>query len=420
VCLHCAESLEYRPTQGDVVPFWKRLNDFFKYPFQSGPMALLGLAILSSLVFPPGLLAVLAGVFIVLLQIKYGFNVIASMTEGDFRAPSLPATISEAGYVVVIKQFAIVIFMLMATLGVSAELSPVIGLPLGVFFFLVLPMSTILLASEGSLRTALNPVILVTSIYRIGWPYLLVYLYLLMMFSCSAAFGQMMFEYVGVGAARVITSASGYYFALVMYSLMGYMIYQYRHELQVGSPLETISIEEAASGEDPRVHVLLQKGEYLRAMDLLVNDWKNHDRPLAMIEKYVKIVRFSGTWEHLRACLVPLLAKLLEAESTQMMPRMLRDLLAALPDVEINNTTLALQVAGAVRERNDSKLAARLLKNQHKLTKDPSLQRKSIGMLAEILETDLQQPVIAAKYRALSEKISPRPAADDGGLALLD
>ncbi|MEJ2330090.1 MAG: hypothetical protein P8Z33_09540 [Gammaproteobacteria bacterium] len=47
------------------------------YPFQAGPIALLGLAIVVSYVLPPGLLAALAGIFIVLLQIKYGFNVIA-------------------------------------------------------------------------------------------------------------------------------------------------------------------------------------------------------------------------------------------------------------------------------------------------------------------------------------------------------
>ncbi len=401
------------------MPFWKRLHDFFMYPFQTGPMALLGLAILSSVVFSSGLFALLAAILIVLLQIKYGFNVIASMTEGEFEAPSLSATIKEGGYDVVIKQFAIVVFMLIATTSISAELSPVIGVPLGVFFVLVLPMSTILLASERSLRAALNPVTLVTSIYRIGWPYLLVYLYLLMMFSSSIAFGQMMFEYVGVEAARVITSASGYYFVLVMYSLMGYMIYQYRHQLQVGSPYQDISIAPPASGEDPRVHVLLQQGEYPRALDLLVSDWKSHDRPLAMVEKYVRVAQFSGAWEHLRSCLMPLLAKLLKAENTVMMPRLLRDLLAAQPDVEINNTALALQVAGAVRERGDSKLAARLLKNQHKLTKDPVLQREAIGMLAEILEADLRQPGIAAKYRALSERIAAQSAPDDDGLNLV-
>ncbi len=154
-------------------------------------------------------------------------------------------------------------------------------------------------------------------------------------------------------------------------------------------------------------------------MDLLVSDWKSHDRPLAMVEKYVRVAQFSGAWEHLRSCLMPLLAKLLKAENTVMMPRLLRDLLAAQPDVEINNTALALQVAGAVRERGDSKLAARLLKNQHKLTKDPVLQREAIGMLAEILEADLRQPGIAAKYRALSERIAAQSAPDDDGLNLV-
>jgi hypothetical protein len=58
-------------------------------------MALLGIAVLTSLVFSSGLLAGLSAIFIVLLQFKYGFNVIAAMSEGEFQAPSLLATITE-------------------------------------------------------------------------------------------------------------------------------------------------------------------------------------------------------------------------------------------------------------------------------------------------------------------------------------
>lgn len=419
-CLHCTEPLEFEAAHGDVVPFWARLHDFFAYPFQTGPIALLGLAILFSFVFSPGLLALLAGIFIVLLQIKYGFNVIATMSEGDFQAPSLPATITESGYSVVFKQFAVLLFMFVTTATVGVKLSPMLGILLGIFFFLVLPMSTIVLATQHSLRTALNPIILVTLIYRIGWPYMLVYLYLLMMFSCSITFGQLAFQYAGMEAAQVISSVSGYYFTLVMYSLMGYMVYQYRHRLQFGSSVDDFLIAADTSGEDPRVHILLQQGEYQRAMDLLVSNWQNHEYPPTLIEKYVKVVRYCGGWEHLRRCLVPLLVALLKANRPQMIPRLLRDLLAVQSDFEINDTMLALKVAGAVRERNDSKLAARLLWNQHRLTKNPTLQRESIDLLTEILEVDLQKPDVAAKYRALREKILNPPASNSGGLSLAD
>ena len=419
-CLHCAEPLQFQPSSGDVVPFWTRLNDFFAYPFQTGPIALLGLSILLSVVFSSGLLGILAAVFITLLQIKYGFNVIAALSEGEFEAPSLPATITESGYNIVFKQFAVVVVMFIVTTRVGATFGSLLAVPLAVIFFLVLPMSMIVLATERSLRAALNPVVVVTSVYRIGWPYLLVYLYLLMMISCSATFGQMTFEYAGAGAARVITSASGYYFALVMYSLMGYMAYQYRHKLPFGVGALEFADAPEASSEDPRIHVLLQQGEYARAMDLLASGWNEHAQPAAMIEKYIKIARFAGAWDHVRSCLTSLLAGLIKAERTQSLPPLLRDLLAAQPDFEISNTSLALRVADAVRERGDSKLAARLLQNQHKLTKDPKLQRESIGKLADILDADLQRPDIAAKYRALRDKIPDKTAPDDDGLSLVD
>lgn len=418
-CLHCGKQLEFRPTQSDVVPFWMRLNDFFLYPFQMGPMVLLGIAVLISILVPPGFIALIASLFIVLVQFKYGFNVIAAMAEGDFDAPSLPGTISGGGYDLVYKQFAIVFFMLVLPSIISAQLSPVLGVSLGIFFLLVLPMSTIILARERSLTAALNPVILVTSVFRIGWAYLLVYLYLLMMFGSSLTFGQLAYEFAGANAAQVITSASGYYFALVMYSLMGYMMYQYRHKLDAASASMDTSVVPEPDREDPRVHVLLQQGEYERAMDLLANDWKSQKYPPTLIEKYVKIARFTGAWEHLRKYLGSILSELLRANSTVIMPRLLRDLYAVQPDLEIKNTQMAMQVAGAVRERGDSKLAVRLLQNQHKMTKVPDQQRESIGLLVDILEQDLQMAEAAATFREIARNIKDPPARDRDGLSLV-
>jgi hypothetical protein len=342
------------------------------------------------------------------------------MSEGEFQAPSLPATITQPGYVVVIKQFAVIFIMFSVTATISVKLSPALGVPLGLFSLLALSMSTILLATEGSLRTALNPVILATLIFRIGWPYLLVCLYLLMMFSCSVTLGRLAYEYAGIEAAQIISSVSGYYFALVMYSLMGYMVYQYRHRLQVRGSIDDFSVTANSSGEDPRVHVLLQQGDYQRAMDLLVSNWKGNEYPPTLIEKYIKIVRFCGAWEHLQRHLTPLLVALLRANKTSMLPRLPRDLLAAKPGFEITDTALAIKVASAVRERNDSKLAAKLLWNQHKHTKDQALQRQAIDLLTEIVEVDLQQPEIAAKCRAVRERVLRPSASNDGGLSLAD
>ena len=88
-------------------------------------------------------------------------------------------------------------------------------------------------------------------------------------------------------------------------------------------------------------------------------------------------------------------------------------------DFEITDTMLAIKVAQAVRERNDSKLAARLLWNQHRLTKDTTLQRESIDLLTEILEKDLQKPDVAAKCRAVRESLL-KPSGSSDGLSLAD
>ncbi len=416
LCLHCTGALEYRPTQADVVPFWQRLHDFFAFPFQSSPLAILALAVVVSLVGSGGLIFGLLSLLVALVQIKYGFNVIATLTEGRFQAPSLLATLTESGYSIVLKQFAILLFMGAATFGVMAALHPVVGLLLGVFFLLALPMSTIVLAMEESLPMALNPILLVTSMRRIGWPYLLAYLYLLLMFGCSGTFGRLMLEYAGESAAHVIVSASGYYFSLVMYSLMGYMIYQYRQELQLGPVRDDLAVSGSASGENPRIHVLLQQGDYPRVLDLLVNDWKTRPRPLPMLEKYVKVVRFTQDWLHLNKHLTALLQQLLKLDHMQLASALLRDLIKVDPATEIASTKLALDVARALRGHGDSELAARLVKNHHRMTQNAELRVQALELMAELLENDLGQPDVAAKYRALKEKIASTPPDVGGAL----
>lgn len=403
-----------------MAPFWTRLNDFFTYPFQIGPLALIGLSIALSLMFSSGVFGVLAALFVAFTQIKYGFNVIAQMSVGEFQAPSLGGTITQSNYGIVIKQFAVFVAMLFMIGFVDGMFGSVLSVPLAIVIFLVLPMSVIVLAIESSLGAALNPATLMKSAYRISWPYLLVYLYLLMMIACSEAFGQLAYEFVGADAAQIITSASGYYFLLVMYSLMGYMAYQYRYRLPFGFPTSELMDAPDERDEDPRVRVLLQRGDYIAAMDLLAGSWEQHAKPAALLDKYVKIARFAGAWEHVRRSLDSLLTGLLKVGTPQAIAPLLRDLFAAETKFEMADTGLALRVADMVRERGDSKLAARLLKNQHRLTTDAKLQRQSIGKLADILESDLGQPDIAAKYRALGEKIANQPPKDGGGLSLMD
>ncbi len=109
----------------------------------------------------------------------------------------------------------------------------------------------------------------------------------------------------------------------------------------------------------------------------------------------------------------------MKAKSTVMIPRLLRDLYAAQPDFEIKNLETAMQVAGAVRERGDSKLAVRVMQNQHKLTQHPEHQRKSLGLLADILEQDLQKTDVAATLREMAKNIKDPPARERDGLSLI-
>ncbi|MAZ65795.1 MAG: hypothetical protein CMF25_01660 [Kangiellaceae bacterium] len=276
LCGRCHKPSKYVPNKTDVVPFYHRVGDFFKYPFQESGLILLLITFLVTL-FTSGVpfIGWIAALALLAVQTKYGFTAIKQLTEGDFKAPSLGDAIADSSFVIALKPVILYILMAVIVAVLWIKVATFLGVVAIIFFSLALPLSITILALEDSFSEALNPVRLATAMKRIGMPYLLVWFYLLMMISCSMTVTTILFENTTYTIANAGASVSGCYFTFVMYALMGYMIHQYRFELGAGPADSDLEVKQQSALKHPRVEALLVAGEYSKVMNLLEKEWAN-------------------------------------------------------------------------------------------------------------------------------------------------
>ncbi len=89
----------------------------------------------------------------------------------------------------------------------------------------------ILLVTTGSLLHALNPLMFVPLVTRIGWGYLLMYFFLFLLASAPAIAGQYIMQFFPVDMHLLLYSFAESYYTIVSYHMMGYVILQYHDQV---------------------------------------------------------------------------------------------------------------------------------------------------------------------------------------------
>lgn len=221
-------------------PFWHRLNTFFGFPLQMRPLFYAALLAASSLlVFPLGraISLPLAGVVVViglLLAIsRYGFKVMALGAHGMFRSADYPHRMEEDVTALPWKLF----FVLLAQGFVAALVQRMFGEALGLVatgvVSLVMPATMIVLLLSGSGFAALNPARLWDTMAVVGWPYLLLFFFLYLLNGGMGVGAVFVITKIGSTVALPLLTFVVVYFSWVMFSLLGYVIYQHHRAFGV-------------------------------------------------------------------------------------------------------------------------------------------------------------------------------------------
>ncbi len=268
LCASCRSELESLGIGNTIPPFWERIPSFFAYPLKPDALIFLGILSVTSLaVFLP-----LVGIFIYLVVIyallKYGYLVLSHTADGHLTPPQLAGTGLAGQNNLPLKQLAVFILMGLATIGLGflGQFAFVAGV---LFLLFTLPASVMALAVSHSAFKAMNPATLVGIIRAIGWPYAILYVFLLLLSGGSDVATQLVAPLLPVWLLIVIGVFISGYFTTVMFHMMGYAVYQYHEPLGYGRVKEFDASEAQhaptqAPTVDPflnEVHILVTEGK---------------------------------------------------------------------------------------------------------------------------------------------------------------
>lgn len=305
VCPVCKNELQAFSASNLITPFWYRIPRFFVYPFNLTALVYIAaLALLSVVLFKPNLLAMLMQVVLFLVFLRYAYAVLNHTALGHMTPPPVNFSMVTDGLEMPFKQLGVYIFMGIAFGFLLSSLGAVAATIYLVVMLVCIPATAMVIAVENSFMRAINPLALVSIVTRIGWSYLILCIFLLILWGGTSV----VMELIGGSERSIYVLLLVYnlvtmYFLLVMYHMMGYAIYQYHEEL--GFQVEVDAEEQpelkrrAGTADIAPVHhpviseaeVLVKEGKIPEAIAVLRDGLAQNGQDLEIQERLHKLLK---------------------------------------------------------------------------------------------------------------------------------
>ena len=389
---HCAENI--------IVPFWSRLSKFFLYPFKLQPLLLMIALSLAAAVFSrPGLFPFLIQVAVWGVLLKYSFAALKSTAQGVLSPPRItPENISNE-FGIVFKQLAIYIVIGFVFFKVTQSAGIFVGLVLAGLAILSIPAMVIVLVASNSLVHALNPVIFAGMAWRIGWGYLLMYLFYTLLGAAPVVLGRMVIAHLPSELQSFLFTMAKSYYLIVSYHLMGYVVFQYHEEIGYELDFEDQALpEEAANPEEDkdrellnRANMLVKEGKLDEAIACLKGDPDAISGNLVVAERFYNLLktreRFPEMVEHAK----PYMDLLAKGNQKERLCEVLLECLSHNPAFTPAPFTL-FKAAGVLNEAGKPKEAVRAYDRFIKANSNHRMIPKAYFLAAGIINEKLKDP----------------------------
>jgi len=289
-----------------IEPFWKKLSSIFLYPFQPVPLILTLLLSILGAVFPS---TTLVRLFVWVVMVKYAFAVFINTSQGGLRAPMVSWELINGDVKPVLQQYLLFILVSLATQQIFIGFGMVAGYLFVALVALALPVIIMVQVATNSILHAVNPMLCFPIIFRIGWPYLLMYLFLFFLYSgprvVLAYLPVDVLPYPLVVFCMLFLTQ---YYALVSYHLMGYVLLQFHDEIgypvdydffitnQGGKPKKALSEKQELENA---VTVLVRMGKYQEALHRLAPHIRESEVDPDLSERFFKLLRLVDDKKHI-------------------------------------------------------------------------------------------------------------------------
>lgn len=386
-CIRCENELTYLGSATGAKPFWQMLPHFFAYPLHLNSLIVIGVVAALSLLFGWNPMTLFLVLLVLAVVVKYSFAIIEARGRGETAPPQLLVVVTGDEHHLFLRQIAVFIGMGLAV-GVAMYVHLWLGLAVAAFLTLAAPASTIVLAVEKSVRRALDPGTLTAMMKAVGLPYLLLWVCTQVIWTGPSLVLPALALILPLPLLAPLSTAITVYFFFVLYTMLGYVLFEYQNELGFDSGLDddeemdTQAFEKAkAMGE---AAVLIQDGKLdkarkslRKALDLVKDDADLHMH-------YHKLLMLLNDDESLANHTNYLMALLKRQKALGRGVPVVLDVQKRLPGFKLDDTGIALELAQLLKMQGKYKAVVKLFLNLHKSHPQDPLVPEAYLMVANI------------------------------------
>lgn len=402
--------MRYLGAATEVVPFWQRVGAFFRYPFHTDPLIVIAICTLVPIVAPANLIGLMIWLVLALALFKYTYAVINHTAEGHLKPPPVSVAFTGSGFDIVLLQF--LVFILMGALVAAAAMlgGPILMMLAVAFVVLALPASIMVLAMERSVGAAVNPMNLAVLISRIGTPYFLLYGYLILLTLASGAAQDFAVNHFPMWVAQPLAGFLNSTFTLILFHMLGYLLFQYQEELGFASDLQDDLPDadqhqrDRSSRFDADLDMNLKDGNYDRVQSMLEEALKRDRTNATRIGQLYQLLTARHDAEALYRYHPRIMAWLAQRHEGDSLNQLIQSLQTATPNFQVGDPELAVQCAGTLYHRGHYKAAIRLLQDFHKRFPDSDQLAPAYLIVAQALANGLQQWEKASAFLSFIKK----------------
>ncbi|MFC1883713.1 tetratricopeptide repeat protein [Thermodesulfobacteriota bacterium] len=301
-CPKCEGMLDRVATSDVITPFWNRLHKFFVYPFSLYPLILMVALSLATLLYAIPFFGFMVKIIASIMLVKYSFEALIKTAEGSFTPPELSSRTLSEDVGIVFKQIGLYIILGAVFFLILYKVGIIAAILFFCFALLSFPSMLIVLVTTNSLLNALNPILFVGMAWRIGWGYLLMYLFIILLWGAPAFIGKYVIAYIPTQLHLIIITMAESYYTIISYHLMGYVLLQYHDRIGYEVELDEKELvsDGLSSAEDEvsdllnRLDILIKEGNTDDAIYLIKNQAGENLSNPELSERYYNLLKIKG------------------------------------------------------------------------------------------------------------------------------
>ncbi len=404
-CFTCGRELESLGARYNAEPFWRRLQESFHYPLNTGTIILIiGMACLAVVVsFLP--FAIIWHLMLVGAFMKYCFSCLEKTAKGSFRSPDITAAY-DGGFIIALQLIAMVVIIAGATIGINIWLGVGMATLFGGIVMCCIPAILINFALTENILDAINPLRIIYLISAIGLPYGLLLGLMMVMMGSVSVISQLLGD--NLSFLNIVLQFSAFnYYIIVAFHIMGYMIFQYQGQLGFIAQDDNKKRKHNRSDIDRllvKIEIFVKEGEYDEAISLFHDAIKKYPNDKNIYNKYFDFIIAIKDKELIDEY-APFHFKFLnQTHSEDLITRSYKRILQVHPKYIPDTAEDRLMLAKECKQSGDSRTAVKLLNGINKTFPDFA----GLGIVYELMADALRDiPKMADKadqFEALSKR----------------